>query len=216
MAETDVERGGEFIDNRTDPNVANDTVDPAIPKRVDLTSDSEGDGGTEEGVPLRLSIRIGQLAPGGVCAPLYNAQVDLWSDNAQGIYSGLGTEKGRNFLRGYQITDRQGAVEFVTLYPGWTPGRAVHVSIKVRVFDGLGQASTEATTELFFQDAVSDVVFSKNAAYGRPDSRDTRNEDDPAFKSQRPPLVVKLSGDPVRGYAGKAFLGVRMGSVFGG
>lgn len=38
------------------------------------------------------------------------------------------------FLRGYQVTDSNGAVEFTTIYPGWYSGRTVHIHYKIRLF----------------------------------------------------------------------------------
>src|SRR6185436_19718372 len=37
------------------------------------------------------------------------------------------------FLRGVQLTDKQGIAEFQTLYPGWYAGRTIHIHLKVRV-----------------------------------------------------------------------------------
>ena len=39
---------------------------------------------------------------------------------------------GQKFLRGYQLTDAKGGAKFVTIYPGWYQGRAVHVHFKIR------------------------------------------------------------------------------------
>jgi hypothetical protein len=54
--------------------------------------------------------------------------------NSQGFYSGEaedGTE-GMDSLRGYQIADENGTVQFTTVYPGWYEGRAIHIHAKVR------------------------------------------------------------------------------------
>jgi protocatechuate 3,4-dioxygenase beta subunit len=40
------------------------------------------------------------------------------------------------FLRGVQITDAQGTVEFKTIYPGHYPGRVNHIHMKVHVGGG--------------------------------------------------------------------------------
>jgi protocatechuate 3,4-dioxygenase beta subunit len=40
--------------------------------------------------------------------------------------------RGKKFLRGYQTTDANGVAEFLTIYPGWYPGRAVHIHFKIR------------------------------------------------------------------------------------
>jgi protocatechuate 3,4-dioxygenase beta subunit len=37
------------------------------------------------------------------------------------------------FLRGVQVTDKQGMAEFTTLYPGWYHGRTIHIHVKVHL-----------------------------------------------------------------------------------
>jgi protocatechuate 3,4-dioxygenase beta subunit len=65
--------------------------------------------------------------------------VDVWQCDALGVYSdvrdsnGFFDTRGRQFLRGYQVTDRNGQAEFLTVYPGWYRGRTVHLHFKVRV-----------------------------------------------------------------------------------
>ena len=62
--------------------------------------------------------------------------------DAAGNYSdisggaGQGNTVGQKFLRGYQVTDGSGAVEFQTIYPGWYPCRATHIHFKIRLFTG--------------------------------------------------------------------------------
>jgi protocatechuate 3,4-dioxygenase beta subunit len=59
--------------------------------------------------------------------------------DATGRYSdvrdpGYDTE-GQLFLRGYQTANVSGEARFVTICPGWFPGRAVHIHFKVRAGD---------------------------------------------------------------------------------
>lgn len=39
---------------------------------------------------------------------------------------------GKKYLRGYQVTDNNGAVNSTTIYPGWYSGRTIHIHFKVR------------------------------------------------------------------------------------
>ena len=58
-----------------------------------------------------------------------------------GLYSDeqiLGT-RGKTLLRGYQLTNQDGVVHFLTVYPGWYSGRTVHVHVRVRVYDASGE-----------------------------------------------------------------------------
>ena len=47
----------------------------------------------------------------------------------------LGLRVGRRatYLRGAQVTNRDGVVEFRTIYPGWYRGRTVHIHAKVHL-----------------------------------------------------------------------------------
>jgi Dioxygenase len=145
--------------------------------------------------------------------PVRGARVDLWQCNAQGVYSGVqdrGTA-GRDFLPGFQVTDDFGKVRFVTVYPGWYPGRAVHIHAKVRTFDPYGEVTTETSTQLFFDDAVTDTVFETEPYAGR-GPRTTRNGDDPILRGQQAPFV-SVAGSPATGMQGRVEIGIRAGEI---
>jgi protocatechuate 3,4-dioxygenase beta subunit len=130
--------------------------------RSDIRSDP-GDGITRPGAPLTLTLRVSRLAA-GACAPLPGAMVDLWHCDAAGVYSDVadpgGSTVGKKFLRGYQLTDGDGLARFTTIYPGWYPGRAVHIHFKVRSA-APGGRTHDFTSQLFFDDALSDQVFAQ-------------------------------------------------------
>lgn len=185
--------------------------------RSDLRWDSHPVGQPEPrpGVPLLIDLRV--LAPADEgCRPRSGAQVDLWHCDAGGLYSdlpGSGTG-GQDFLRGYQVTDADGAVRFTTIYPGWYPGRTVHIHVEVRLFDPFGEVTTEVSTQLFFDDAVTDAVLA-TAPYSDRGPRDTRNATDP-LRSQQGALQLALAGSPTSGYRGVVALGVRIGEIRAG
>jgi protocatechuate 3,4-dioxygenase beta subunit len=147
---------------------------------------------------------------------LRGAQVNLWQCDAQGVYSSVpesGTA-GRDFLRGFQLTDDSGGVRFLTIYPGWYPGRTVHIHAKVRTFDPFGAVITELSTQLFFDDAVTDAVLD-SAAYAGRGPRDTRNSADAIFSGQQARLV-SLGGDVGSALRGEMDLGVMVGEIRSG
>jgi hypothetical protein len=82
------------------------------------------------GIPLRQKIRVVGLED---CEPMANIRVNIWHCDAEGNYSGYGTEAGTTYLRGYQLTDANGECEFLTIFPGWYPGRTTHVHFQVHV-----------------------------------------------------------------------------------
>ncbi|WP_182346407.1 protocatechuate dioxygenase [Tomitella gaofuii] len=80
------------------------------------------------------------------------------------------------FLRGAQVTDADGVVRFTSIFPGWYSGRAVHVHIKVHV-----DKKTVLTTQLYFDDGLTDAVYKDTAPYDRRGKRDTRNGSDAIY-----------------------------------
>jgi protocatechuate 3,4-dioxygenase beta subunit len=91
-------------------------------------------------------------------------------------------------LRGYQITDNEGKAHFTTIYPGWYQGRTVHIHFKVRTKPGafLGE---EFTSQLYFDDAVTDVVQA-NPPYSSKGRRRMRNSDDGVFRNGGSRLIL--------------------------
>jgi protocatechuate 3,4-dioxygenase beta subunit len=135
--------------------------------RSDIREDREGE-------TLRLAIRVRDAAS---CAPLQNAVVEIWHCDAGGVYSGFDAGEGERFLRGAQVTNADGLVEFVTIYPGWYPGRTVHIHAKVHASN-----TAVLTTQLYFDEAASDAVYA-NAPYlpGRDASNDSDGIFDPSL-----------------------------------
>jgi protocatechuate 3,4-dioxygenase beta subunit len=183
------------------------------PKASNLVQDRPGR-------PLALTLTVVDTR----CAPVRDAKVDVWHCDAAGVYGGIGNNTGGgpgsgpgggggagdfgaarrgtpdNWLQGYQTTGADGTVRFSTIYPGWYPGRAVHVHMKVFV----GGASVH-TGQLFFPDDLSAGVFAKAPYRGAPD---TTNGADSIFRSAGSAalLAPAAQGD---GFAASAQLVVR-------
>jgi protocatechuate 3,4-dioxygenase beta subunit len=184
-------------------------VDEAL-DRADIRADPV-DGTVRPGLPLDLAIVVSRLAD-GTCAPLPGAQVDVWHCDHQGVYSdvrdpGFDTT-GRKFLRGYQRTDAAGRARFTTIYPGWYEGRTVHIHFKVRS-PAERRPGFEFTSQLYFDDAVSDRVFAA-APYAGRDGRRTRNGGDGIYRRGGSQLLVTLeqAGDGLAGVFHVALQGV--------
>ena len=142
-----------------------------------------------EGAELRLAIRVRDAES---CEALRNAVVDIWHADAGGVYSGFDSGAGEVFLRGAQVTDADGIVEFTTVYPGWYQGRTPHIHAKVHL-DNV----TVLTTQLYFDDAISTTVYERGSPY-KPDEGRVTNDTDGIFDAA---LILDLSeeGD---GYLG--------------
>jgi len=150
--------------------------------RSDITEDREG-------TPLRVALRVRDAA---TCEPIENAVVDIWHCDALGLYSGFesastggpagppgsGPTDERTYLRGAQGTNGDGIVQFRTIYPGWYPGRTVHIHVKVHL-----DRTTVLTSQLFFDDAVTERVHA-DAPYSEDAGRDVFNGDDGIFAEE--------------------------------
>jgi protocatechuate 3,4-dioxygenase beta subunit len=127
------------------------------------------------GVPLRLGITLAGLAVSNRCYPLAGAVVDVWHSSAAGLYSNVGRDiqpvdtTGKTFLRGHQITDDKGYVEFDTIVPGWeivaapaplkVARRTVHIHVKVF------HEREVLTTQLYLPDALIDQLYAEVEPY---------------------------------------------------
>ena len=129
-------------------------------QRADIRLDP-ATGQTSAGVPLDLRLIVSSVTESGACRPVAGAQVDIWHCDALGVYSDVRDRSfdttGKKFLRGYQMSDESGQVRFTTVYPGWYAGRAVHVHFKIRR-PGAGGRTDEFTSQLYFDDALTDRV----------------------------------------------------------
>jgi protocatechuate 3,4-dioxygenase beta subunit len=168
------------------------------------------------GRPLALTLTVVDTR----CAPVRDAKVDVWHCDAAGVYGGIGSNAGGGagggpgggdfgaarrgtpdtWLQGYQTTDGDGTVRFSTIYPGWYPGRAVHVHMKVFV----GTASVH-TGQLFFPDDLSATVFRDAPYRGAPD---TTNRADSIFRSAGSAALLSPTAQG-GGFAASAQLVVR-------
>src|SRR5437870_2704745 len=87
------------------------------------------------GTPLTLTGYVVSKS----CQPIANAKLDFWQADGNGSYDNSGYT-----LRGWQLTDANGAYRLETVIPGLYPGRTEHIHFKVTVN---GQTYT---SQLFF------------------------------------------------------------------
>jgi len=150
-------------------------LDPKL-LRSDITSG-------QPGAPLDLAL---QVVRAGDCATLANARVDVWHADALGLYSGYTKQSGvggispeaavgKQYLRGTQLTDVQGNVQFRTIFPSWYGGRTPHVHFKVFLANKEVVAS-----QIFFPDEINKEIFAEWQPYRQHVSkRRTFNDNDP-------------------------------------
>jgi len=147
------------------------------------------------GARLVVALRVQDL-PG--CSPVPDAVVEIWHADAGGVYSGFESAKEQRFLRGAQVTDADGVVQFMTIYPGWYRGRTVHIHLKVHLNN-----ATLLTSQLFFDEKVNALVYQK-PPYTNHSGRDKFNNNDSIF-DQRLVMTTVADGD---GYLAALNIGV--------
>lgn len=126
---------------------------------------------------------------------------ELWHCDAAGAYSGVQGDTGR-FLRGIQRTNAKGVAVFQTIYPGWYPGRTVHIHVKT----ALG-GNVVHTGQLYFSDRVTDTVY-RRAPYTRRPNRSTRNAGDSIYRNGGSRSTLRVVRDG-RAYVGSIAMGVQ-------
>lgn len=171
------------------------------------------------GVPLALALTV---VDADSCEPIPDAAIDIWHCDALGAYSGepsAGTE-GESYLRGIQVTDRNGRAEFATIYPGQYPGRTTHVHLKVRLGGRQGDGAyaggrVSHTGQLFTTDRDDARVFAQ-APYNQNQAPPTSREADFVYREQggsSSVLALAAAGNSLAedGFKGSATLGITRG-----
>lgn len=130
--------------------------------------------GDRNGIPLVINLTIQNT--NNNCEPLADVYVDIWQCDAHGNYSEYsgqldGNFTNKNFLRGRQTTNAQGKTDFVSIYPGWYPGRAPHLHLEVL---DKNQRSL-LVTQIAFPDDISNTVYATDAYNGEADTSSTRD-----------------------------------------
>ncbi|HVV76985.1 MAG TPA: hypothetical protein VHC43_13205 [Mycobacteriales bacterium] len=168
-------------------------------ERSDVRTNS-ATGAAVEGVPLKLKLTFNE---GGCNAPLVGARIDIWSANPHGVYSDEASENtvGDDSLRGYQITDSTGSVNFTTLYPGWYAGRTTHIHARIRTYSG-STLKSDFLTQYFF-DATSQAAILD--AYAADDSTAFQARDtDRVYQAEAAEggaNVLTITGNAADGYS---------------
>lgn len=153
--------------------------------------------GNRSGVALMINFTI--LNVNDNCNPLANVFVDLWQCDAKGNYSEYaqqldGDFTSDHFLRGRQTTDASGKVSFISIYPGWYPGRAPHLHVEVKNANG----NSLLVTQIAFPENISTTVYANQAYNG---VFDTSNTSDGEFAdSVDQNMVDSITGDVQNGY----------------
>jgi protocatechuate 3,4-dioxygenase beta subunit len=98
------------------------------------------------------------------------------------------TDEAR-FLRGVQLTNKQGIAEFQTLYPGWYAGRTIHIHVKVHLGGPLAPkrysgGHVSHTGQLFLPEDVTEQIAKLDPYNTHSNVHRTLQTEDQIFRSQ--------------------------------
>lgn len=181
--------------------------------RSDIRSSFGTSTTTAEGVPMTLRLTAYNIE-GGQQVPYAGAAVYVWHCDRDGNYSmySSGVED-ENYLRGVQIADQNGAVEFSSIFPACYQGRWPHVHFEVYPDEAsiTDHDLSISTSQLAFPKEVCDAVYA-TAGYEasvRTFGQFTSMADDNIFgddggESQ----VATVTGDVTNGFVVELTFGV--------
>lgn len=154
---------------------------------------------TQGGIDFYLDIGVIDIE---TCEPLPHVALTIWNCNATGSYSSFtgidpdtaelldgwskrtdGTTDDETFLRGIQVTDDNGIVEFLTKFPGYYVTRTthIHVTAQTNITDGVSYSSSavQHIGQLFFEEDLLNEVYAYEpyAAHLETLNRTTNAED---------------------------------------
>lgn len=140
------------------------------------------------GVPLMLRVRIIDAATGKA---IRGAVLDIRHCDAGGAYPRVApidvvdvpleaalpapraaADDGRRFLRGVQMSDADGDVQFRTVFPGWRPGRSVHIHAQVYVGGRVTHTGQFFVDERLAEQMAQLPPYSANPAARTPNAED--------------------------------------------
>jgi protocatechuate 3,4-dioxygenase beta subunit len=166
-----------------------ETVGP-FPSRIDLFRSDIRE--SKSGTTLTLTIKVVNV--NSACAPVPNAQVEIWHVDAAGDYSQYGSQTAATFLRGIQTTNANGEVTFTTIYPGWYQGRATHIHAEATL-----NGRSIKVTQIAFPEAVNNAVHTAGV-YASRGTNPLSNQSDGIFADSLASELVTPTGNPSAGY----------------
>lgn len=167
----------------------------------------------QEGIELTLKMKVFGIDN---CEPMPNARVNIWHCTSDGLYSGYNGnnnpgQAGLTYLRGYQITDANGEVEFTTIFPGWYNGRICHIHFQVYV-----SSAYSAVSQLTFPLDAKNQLYANHASL-YPKGADPKSfSQDMVFRDGHEYQLATLEKDSATGkYSSYLEVGVRGSGLTG-
>lgn len=110
----------------------------------------------------------------------------------EGDMADLTPTDDKRYLRGAQVTNSDGIVEFTTIWPGWYRGRTIHIHAMVHFSN-----QRVLTTQIMFDESMNSKIMAM-APYSEHTGRDTFNDNDNIYKEG---MIMKVAAED-DGYLG--------------
>ncbi|KAH7639628.1 hypothetical protein HUG17_3661 [Dermatophagoides farinae] len=172
------------------------------------------------GLTFKLKFTITDITK---CEPIKNVTIDIWQSDALGTYSSYTKNSATTvpksvlhadptdnttFLRGVQMTDENGHVEFMTVFPGQYAFRTPHIHLQAHV-----NGTTVHVAQLYFENIMNNRI-ARFSPYKQRVNKEIRNEDDYIFRRDNGDATIIHNIQPLdgrrlsRGLKGEMIIGI--------
>jgi protocatechuate 3,4-dioxygenase beta subunit len=167
----------------------------------DSTGEDISEGFT--GLPMQLCLRLIDSN----CNPLADHTIEVWHCDANGVYSGdtsesedaanfssgfcTGGDEGAlrsSWYRGQLVTDVNGRVNFKSCFPGWYPGRTIHIHFAVSD----ANQTSRVVSQFCFPNELAAQVYTTHPTYSPRGDQDTPLERDGVFPTNTDVFMMSI------------------------
>lgn len=123
----------------------------------------------EDRAGTRLNVKLKIIGVEN-CLPMEGLFVDIWHCDKDGVYSSYAVAQNpgglasTTWLRGYQVTDANGEVEFETIFPGWYNGRICHIHFQIQNTITENTFADGRISQFTFDIATKNAIYAANPA----------------------------------------------------
>ncbi len=171
---------------------------------------SLGTGNTAGGIPCTIELTL--VDTNHDCAPLAGAALYLWHCDRDGNYSMYSSAAiDEDYLRGVQMTDSEGKLSFLSIFPACYPGRWPHAHFEI--FPSLADATNARnaihTSQLALPEDACQAVYA-TAGYEQSVGHlaQLSLETDGIFRDGVGLQLATVAGDVTNGYTVQLTIGV--------
>ena len=170
--------------------------------RSDITRSFGGPKGIAKGVPTTIALTVLNQKD-GKARPYRGAAVYVWHCDAKGRYSMYDrTIPTQNYLRGLQVADKKGRVQFRSIFPAAYTGRWPHIHFEVYESQDAaakGRGKIRTSQIALPEQACHDVYATSYYALSRPKLAQMTLKTDAVFADGAELQMADVTGSVKRG-----------------